>query len=73
VPEAGAVVDRWDGRRPCVCRERYPTRQALTAGAGQAIVAVESGKAERAQWLNPSARDPDPRPLLVRSRRWFYS
>jgi transposase len=28
----------------CDCRERYPTRDALAADAGQAAVAVESGK-----------------------------
>jgi transposase len=32
------------------CRDRYPTRAALTADGGQAPVAVESGKAKRARF-----------------------
>jgi len=32
------------------CRERYPTNRALAADAGQAPVAVESGKAKHAQF-----------------------
>ena len=32
------------------CRERYPTYRALAADAGQAPVAVESGKARHAQF-----------------------
>ena len=32
------------------CRERYPTRQTLAADAGQAPVAVESGKSKRARF-----------------------
>jgi transposase len=32
------------------CRERYPTRSALSADAGQAPVAVESGKSKRARF-----------------------
>lgn len=32
------------------CRERYPTYRALAADAGQAPVAVESGKSKRAQF-----------------------
>jgi transposase len=42
------------------CRERYPTRDALAADAGQAGVAVESGK-----WKILAARpDPPPSPGL---------
>ena len=32
------------------CRERYPSYRALAADAGQAPVAVESGKAKHAQF-----------------------
>jgi transposase len=32
------------------CRERYPTYRALAADAGQAPVAIESGKSKRAQF-----------------------
>jgi transposase len=32
------------------CRERYPTRQALSADGGQSPVAVESGKSKRARF-----------------------
>jgi transposase len=32
------------------CRDRYPTYRALAADGGQAPVAVESGKAKRAQF-----------------------
>lgn len=32
------------------CRERYPTKQALAADAGQTPVAVESGKSKRARF-----------------------
>ena len=32
------------------CRERYPTKAALAADAGQAPVAVESGKSKRARF-----------------------
>jgi transposase len=32
------------------CRDRYPTYRALAADAGQAPVAVESGKAKHAQF-----------------------
>jgi transposase len=32
------------------CRERYPTKQALSADGGQSPVAVESGKSKRARF-----------------------
>ena len=32
------------------CRERYPTKAALTGDAGQAPVAIESGKSKRARF-----------------------
>ena len=57
------------------CRERYPTYRALAADAGQAPVAVESGKAKHAQfrWAcdhrlrarvrHARGRQPPPQPL----------
>ena len=56
------------------CRERYPTYRALAADAGQAPVAVESGKAKHAQFrwacdhrlrdaFNARGRQPPPQPL----------
>ena len=57
------------------CRERYPTYRALAADAGQAPVAVESGKSKHAQFrwacdhrlrasvLHPRRRKPPSQPV----------